>query len=57
MLRLREKLEALQRASAGRNELLEDLKALEPSNMAELTARAGDGGQQRRGATREQQHH
>jgi hypothetical protein len=38
--RLREALASLQRASEGRNALLEDLKAMEPSNLSELTTRA-----------------
>ena len=33
-------MEALQRASAGRNALLEDLKAMQPANLGELTSRA-----------------
>ena len=38
--RLRESLAALRRASDGRNELLETIRQMEPSNLAELTARA-----------------
>ena len=38
--RLRDTVAALQRAGEGRNPLLEDLKAMEPSNLSELTTRA-----------------
>lgn len=38
--RLRETVAAMQRAGEGRNALLEELKAMEPSNLAELTTRA-----------------
>jgi hypothetical protein len=38
--RLRDTLASLQRAGEGRNALLEELKAMEPSNLAELTTRA-----------------
>jgi hypothetical protein len=38
--RLRDTLASLQRAGEGRNPLLEELKAMEPSNLAELTTRA-----------------
>ncbi len=38
--RLRDTLAAMQRAGEGRNALLDDLKAMEPSNLAELTSRA-----------------
>lgn len=38
--RLRESLAVLRRASDGRNELLETIRQMEPSNLAELTAHA-----------------
>ena len=38
--RLRDALASMQRAGEGRNPLLEDLKGMEPSNLAELTTRA-----------------
>ena len=38
--RLRDTVAAMQRAGEGRNPLLEDLKAMEPSNLSELTTRA-----------------
>ena len=40
--RLRDEVASLQRGVAGRNELLEELRALEPANLAELTANAGE---------------
>lgn len=40
VVRLREELATVKRCLAGRNELLDDLHALEPTNLAELTSSA-----------------